>query len=44
MTDEPFKPDLTDAKWYLPITSIVKAVATVWRLITGTNYKTKRRK
>lgn len=38
---EPFEPDLKDAKWYVPITSIVKGIGVAWRWLFGNKPQSK---
>jgi C1A family cysteine protease len=33
--EEPWQPDYSDVKWYLPITTIIKAIGTIWEKIFG---------
>jgi hypothetical protein len=31
----PYEPDLSDAKWYIPISSIYRAIVLIWQGVFG---------
>jgi C1A family cysteine protease len=40
--EEPFETDIKDAKWYIPITTIIKIIGTAWTWIFGSKQSDRR--